>query len=202
MTQPLTRPGLVLWIAGIMMGTGAGLIIGRSLPAAPGQVVAATEHPATSPDREPRGFHSPGSLFDPRQFPGLPGDGRHSESGIDARNTSAPVEPRLLPEGEATPVTKQSSMSDISGGLAPVGNQQVHPGASGARISPEPGSSPGKTQPVQQPSPDPEDQETSAFRRELQELAPEFSLKALDEIERIRQSIETEQSPETPAERQ
>lgn len=190
MTQPLTRPGLVLWLAGIMMGTGAGLILGRSLPAAPGVSTANAKHSTHLPGAEPRGFHSPGSLFDPRQFPGLPGDGRDSETGIDARNTSAPVEPRLLPEGEATPVTRQNPMPDIFGGLAPVGNHQVHPGASGEKPPVEPGPATPEAKKT------PADPETSDFRRELQELAPDFSHKALDDIERIRQSIESEPSSE------
>ena len=105
----MNRQILTIWIAGLMIGSGSGLIIARSLPV--------SHHAATS-NRVPgqpnvdlgeKSSLYPDFLADPHQFSSqksqinkfIPGEISSIESSQLEQQT---FEPRLLPEGEASPV--------------------------------------------------------------------------------------------------
>ncbi len=107
----MNRQILTIWIAGLMIGSGSGLIIARSLPGS--HHVNSNEIPAQSNVQpgENRSF-SPDFLADPQQFPSpesqinkfIP----HKISSTENRQPEQQTfEPRLLPEGEASPVQSQ-----------------------------------------------------------------------------------------------
>ncbi len=107
----MNRQMLTIWIAGLMIGSGSGLMIARSLP---------VSHHATS-NRVPgqpnvdlgeKSSLYPDFLADPHQFPSqksqtnkfIPGEIFSTENKRLEQQT---YEPRLLPEGEASPVQSE-----------------------------------------------------------------------------------------------
>ncbi|MCA8982886.1 MAG: hypothetical protein R3C12_01490 [Planctomycetaceae bacterium] len=111
----MSRHLMAFWLAGLLMGTGIGLIVGRGVPPVPLRAEAFSE---PSPRREGVPSSEFSHLFNPRQFPELP-PARDAETGVEARKASTPVEPRLLPEGEASPVTRNGSLPP---GISPAGD--------------------------------------------------------------------------------
>ncbi len=104
----MNRQMLTIWIAGLMIGSGSGLIIARSLP---------VSHHATSTisldqpnvNLEEKSSLYPDFLADPRQFPSQNSQvNKFAPSEISStknkRLEQQTFEPRLLPEGEASPV--------------------------------------------------------------------------------------------------
>ncbi len=104
----MNRQILTIWIAGLMIGSGSGLIIARSLPVSR----HATSNRVPDQSNIDLGEKSnlyPEFLADPRQFPSqksqlyqfVPSEISSIESKRLEQQT---FEPRLLPEGEASPV--------------------------------------------------------------------------------------------------
>ncbi len=110
---------LTIWVAGLMIGTGSGLIIARSLPKAvqSGSDTRLSQQEQSSLDRETTSGLYPDFLADPRQHLGHdPLATRRVPESVSSSNQEQPerqtFEPRLLPEGDASPV--QSEQSEVS----------------------------------------------------------------------------------------
>lgn len=108
----MNRQILTIWIAGLMVGSGSGLIIARSVPGSQHSATAANSSQSNvDTSNGNRGLY-PDFLSDPRKLPS-------HRNQIENFNTSENVkseniqpeqqtfEPRLLPEGEASPVQKE-----------------------------------------------------------------------------------------------
>jgi len=104
----MNRQMLTVWIAGLMIGSGSGLIIARSLPVSHHARLNANSKQANDDLGEKSSLY-PDFLADPRQSPSQKSQiNKFSPGEISSIENSQPkqqtLEPRLLPEGEASPV--------------------------------------------------------------------------------------------------
>ena len=148
-----------IWMAGLLMGTGGGLMIARSLPATsiqPQQETASTQNPQGNQLFLPNRLGSSPYLTDPLQFPELQ---QHAEnSQFLYGEQSEPNAPRPFPQGKASPV---------------LNNKQ-----SQAKLE--------KLQP------------SAEFRKQLKDIAPEFSEKSINDLAKIRSIIEKDNKAMKP----
>lgn len=167
---------LTVWLSGVMMGTGAGIILARSL------TWSHADASQVSLKAEERSYpQGTSTLFDPRQpLPAHLPEGTVPAGEVEAQKASTPSEPRRFPEVEASPVTQRSESDQSDSPVAEV-NTLMSEEAS---------------EPAAQPA--------REFREELEKIAPGFSVEALEELERIRAVVETTpvktKTEETPSE--
>jgi len=101
----MNRQTITIWIAGFMVGTGCGLIVARSLPSTPvseaGQAVNSLQSlPDSQADTARQSY-----LTDPMRL----SDSEDRSENVSAQGMKSPIgnspeEPRLFPEGVASPV--------------------------------------------------------------------------------------------------
>ncbi|MBL4884479.1 MAG: hypothetical protein JKY95_08085 [Planctomycetaceae bacterium] len=117
----MNRQMITMWIAGLMVGSGSGLIIARSLPGTQ-NTASSTEMYAEQPREANHGagiIADERHLIDPLQFPGpglhtnpLAGNDLSSIHQNQTERTTFP--PRLLPQGEASPVVPQETRPETT----------------------------------------------------------------------------------------
>lgn len=103
----MSQQFVTVWLAGLMMGAGAGLLLSRC----GGPVVTAESREVARENTVAMSAaQSAASLFDPRTF-SEPPPLQRPESGDSFRlhPASTPFEPRLLPEGDASPVPEPTA---------------------------------------------------------------------------------------------
>lgn len=139
----MNRQVISIWIAGLMVGTGSGLIIARSVPG-----TESSQASAMTISEQPLAENQIGKPFEPSHY--LTDPNQFSGRGIQTNQSEPQSTPRLFPKGKALPVQPSES------------------------LMPKEVSS------------------SQDFRKDLEEIAPEFSEKALSDLANIRSQIENE----------
>jgi len=110
----MTQQFLTVWLAGVMMGAGASLLLSRcAVPSS--SASSKTVASASSTARTMTAAESAASLFDPRILGEPPLQRTEPGGSFRMHPASSPFEPRLLPEGEASPVPEPSAGKHVGG---------------------------------------------------------------------------------------